>query len=222
MTHNKATFGIFRSKQEVNSAVSLLTGLGFGNARASVLFPDHEGAQDFPQVQKSELAKFARIGSFIGAGLFVIFSIVMVSGAFPLGNLGVISTMGKISAVVVAALLGGVIGAVCGGLVGIGTPDRAGHRYGQYIHSGGILLSVHSDNPAQQKKLEEIFERSGAQDITSVDEAQGWKDVLDEKSNLERVNLSRLDAFHLGQSARRADPTYGSNVDLSKEQQVHV
>ncbi len=198
MTHSKATFGIYRNKDEINAAVALLKGLGFGDARASVLFPDTPGAQDFPQVQKSELAKFARIGSAIGAVLFAVFGILMLRGVVPVGGMAQLSGGGQVFAMIASVIVGGVVGAACGTLVGIGTPDRAGRRYGQYVNAGGILLSVHSDNIDQQKRVEEILEKSGAQDITSVDEKEGWQDVMNEKLNLERTVLTH----DLGQSAR--------------------
>ncbi len=190
-THNKATFGVYRSKDEVNTAVTLLNALGFGDAPASVLFPDKDGPQDFPHVQKSELVKFAKIGSAIGAVLFFAFAIMATSGVIPFAPLQAAPVEGRTFALIAAVFLGGVVGAACGTLVGIGTPDRAGRRYGQYVHAGGILLSVQSGSAEQQKKIEEVLEKSGAQDITSVQGEQAWQDVLDEKGNLERVNLTQ-------------------------------
>ena len=214
MTHSKATFGIFRNKEEINSAVTLLKGLGFGDARASVLFPDNPGAQDFPQVQKSELVKFARIGSAIGAALFAVFGILVLREVVPFGGMAQLSAVGQIFAMIASVIIGGVVGAACGTLVGIGTPDRAGRRYGQYVNAGGILLSVHSENPDQQKRLEEILEKSGAQDITSVDEKEGWQDVMNEKHSLERTDLTHVS----GQSAR---PLY-SIEELAEEKKTYV
>ena len=191
MTHNKATFGVYRSRDEINEAVTLLSALGFGDAPAAVLFPEQDGPQDFPHVQKSELVKFAKVGSALGAILLFGFAIMATSGVIPFAPLQAAPVEGRTFALIAAVFLGGVVGAACGTLVGIGTPDRAGRRYGQYVHAGGILLSVHSDPAEQQKKIEEVLEKSGAQDITSVNGEQAWQDVMDEKGNLERVNLSQ-------------------------------
>lgn len=218
MTHNKATFGIYRSKEEVNAAVSLLSALGFGESRASVFFPDHGGAQDFPQVQKSEIAKFARVGAMIGAVFFMGFMMLALSGVIPFAPTDQIPAEGgRVFLIVGAAMLGAIIGAACGTLVGIGTPDRAGHRYGQYVHAGGILLSVHSDTPEEEKRVHEILEKSGAQDITSVEEELAWKDVMDEKGNLERVSLTRVEDW----TGHGAQPTR-SLEELVEEKQSHV
>lgn len=191
MRNAKATFGIYKSREQVDAAVSLLSGLGFGDAPASVLFPDREGAQDFPHVQKSELIKFARIGSVLGAVLFLIFGVLAASGIVSFPPIADAPATARTFMAVMSVFLGAIVGAACGTLVGIGTPDRAGRRYAQYVNAGGILLSVHSDTIEDQKKIEEVLEKSGAEDITSVDERTAWQDVMDEKDNLERVNLSR-------------------------------
>jgi hypothetical protein len=190
MKHSKATFGIYRSKEEVNAAVSLLRDLGFGLSRASVLYPERAGSQDFPNVQKSELAKFARIGSVLGAGLLMIFAILAVSGAVSFLHTGDMQVTDRVFTVIASVFLGGVIGAACGALVGMGTPDQAGHRYGQYVDAGGILLSVQSESADEQKRIEAVLEKSGAQDITSLDEEKTWFDVMEETKALTRVNLS--------------------------------
>lgn len=219
MTLKKATFGIYRNRAELDAGVSLLSGLGFGDAGASVLYPqDETGAQDFPQVQKNELVSFAKIGSGLGAGLFLVFIMLALSGVIPFAPMARVPAEGRVFAVIAAMLLGAVVGAACGTLVGIGTPERAGRRYGQYVHAGGILLSVHTDNIADQKKVEEILEKSGAQDITSVDEAQAWRDVMDEKGNLERVSLSRTNDLRPGQNSQ---PIF-SLEELVEHTQSHV
>lgn len=214
MTHTKATFGIFRSKNEINTAVSLLKGLGFGESKASILFPDKVGDQDFPQVQKSELVKFARIGSIIGAGLAVVFAILMIAGVVPFGNLMAATATGRVFTIIGSMLVGGVLGAAWGTLVGIGTPDRAGRRYGQYVNAGGILLSIRSRNSEEQKKIEDVLEKSGGQDITTVDEKSGWKDVLKEKENLQHEEMA-------SGSILKSRPL-STIAQLAEEKQIYV
>lgn len=46
------------------------------------------------------------------------------------------------------------------------------------VKDGGILLSVHSDSSDETKQAKDIPERTGAQDISSTDEAQEEKDTL--------------------------------------------
>jgi hypothetical protein len=56
-------------------------------------------------------------------------------------------------------------------LIGLGIPEYEAKRYEGRIKSGGILLSVHSDNSEWTKKAKEILRATGAEDISSTGEA---------------------------------------------------
>jgi uncharacterized membrane protein len=74
-----------------------------------------------------------------------------------------------------AALGGAAVGAAAGGLtgalVGLGIPEYEAKRYEGKVRSGGILISVHTDDSDQVKRAKEIFERNGAEDISTAGEA---------------------------------------------------
>ena len=183
---NTAIFGIFSKRAEISDAITLLKKVGFGSQDISILFPEEKGAQDFPQVQKNQLRNGAIIGAIIGIILGGTFGAAVSSGVFPgftfVGN--TTPAIGPVLTVLVSVLLGGLAGAACGTLVGIGTPDPAGKRYGQYVHAGGILLSVKSEIPEKLVKAQFILDEAGAQDINYMDEADGWKEVVHEERAL--------------------------------------
>ena len=52
-----------------------------------------------------------------------------------------------------------------------GIPEHEAKRYEIRVKEGGVLLSVHSDDPDWAKRAGEILERTGAQDISSTGEA---------------------------------------------------
>lgn len=186
-TPHKATFGIFKDKAQIKRAMSLLDSSGFSRERMSTFFPDHAGNQDFAQVQKSEALKYARLGALLGftlaAGTIALITLGVADRAF--ADVPALSTSFKILLGVGGLLIGLSFGAGAGAMVGIGTPQRAGRRHGQYVHAGGLLLSMRSLTDDEQIKVETIFETSGAQDITSMDEDQGWSDVFREHDRLE-------------------------------------
>lgn len=66
---------------------------------------------------------------------------------------------------------GAVTGGVIGGLTGLGIPEYEAKRYEGLIKSGGILLSVHSDNSDWTARAKRILKDSGAEDISSTGEA---------------------------------------------------
>lgn len=82
-----------------------------------------------------------------------------------------------------------VQGAAAGTLVGVGTPDPAAKRYGQYLQSGGILISVHSESPQQIQQAKKILSAIGGQDIQLLNETNTWA-----KANLEIIDLQKLQA----------------------------
>src|SRR6185503_11511934 len=72
---------------------------------------------------------------------------------------------------IMAALGGGAIGAGAGGLVGaligLGIPEYEAKRYEGKLREGNILISIHSDNSDETRRAKEIFERNGAEDIST-------------------------------------------------------
>lgn len=74
-------------------------------------------------------------------------------------------------AALAGAGVGGAVGGIAGTLIGMGIPEYEAKRYEGRVKSGGILLSVHSDNSDWTKKAKNILESTGAQDVASTGEA---------------------------------------------------
>ena len=69
--------------------------------------------------------------------------------------------------------VGGAVGGLIGALVGMGIPEYEAKRYEGRIKSGGILLSVHSDDSSWRTKAKHILKETGADDIASSSEVKG-------------------------------------------------
>ena len=82
--------------------------------------------------------------------------------------------MAALSGAAVGATAGGIIGA----LVGMGIPEYQAKRYEKSIREGRILISVHSESSEETRRAKEIFERDGAEDISSA----GEESVSDKES----------------------------------------
>jgi hypothetical protein len=174
---HKAAFGIFRKRAEITSAKSALQAMGFSRKRISVLYPPHGGNQDFPEAQRTSVRTGAIMGGGIGA--FVLAIVGMIVGVqLPLESIRFSGDIGNISLMVLAFLVAGaVLGAGAGALVGIGTPQTSGNRYGDYVDHGGILMSVRVENAKEAQDAREALERNGAQDISLLREDTGWERV---------------------------------------------
>lgn len=174
----KAAFGIFRRKSEVSAAKAQLSADGFSGADISVLYPPHPGAQDFPQRQRSSIRNGLMIGAAVGSLVFFVVGLVAsvrtYSSIIPYEP---VSFLDQMLVILAAILIGGLIGAAAGALVGVGTPQQAGLRYGDYVDAGGILMSVHVNDTEEEKRAKYVLEKAGAQDITLLSEGQGWETV---------------------------------------------
>jgi hypothetical protein len=178
MNSKDATFAIYRNEEEIKLAIQSFLQLGFDRSELWAFQSKLHGAKDFSQVQKYQFKK----GAFIGA----VFGVLV--GAFAMLARGEL-VANHWTLMILGVFAGGVLGAAIGTLVGIGTPDPAAKRYGQYLQSGGILLSVHSENPKQILQAQEILRTTGGQDIQLINELETW-----DKANLERIDLEKLQA----------------------------
>lgn len=178
MKNKPAAFAIYKNRSEIRTAIRSLLRLGFKDSSLAVMQPVKGGAQDFPQVQKNQIATGARVGAFLGAfiagGLYLFIGPGLDSHAVVMNAAVWLGTL----VAIVAVVLGGIAGAACGALVGIGTPKPMGRRYGQYLHSGGILLSVESETPEQAARAESVLLATGGQDVHIGNEKTTWNEAL--------------------------------------------
>jgi hypothetical protein len=168
---NTAVFGIYSSYAAVDEAVDNLQSGGFRNTDISVLFPENVGTKDFAVEKGTKApegtATGATTGAIIGGGLGWLAGI----GALAIPGVGPFIAAGPIVAALAGVGAGGAVGGIMGALIGMGIPEYEAKRYEGRIKSGGILLSVHSDNSEWTKRAKQILENTGAEDIASTGEA---------------------------------------------------
>jgi hypothetical protein len=168
---NTAVFGICNSVAQLEQAVESLKLDGFRSDDISVLFPDKEGTRDFAHEKHTKAPEGAAAGA--GAGIFVGGTLgwLVGIGALAIPGLGPFIAAGPIMAALAGAGVGGTVGGLTGALVGMGIPEFEAKRYEGLVKTGGILLSVHSDNGTWAKKAKEILERAKLRDVSSAGEA---------------------------------------------------
>jgi TusA-related sulfurtransferase len=57
-------------------------------------------------------------------------------------------------------------------LIGFGVPEFEAKRYETRLKKGGILISVHADNPDWISRAKTILEKTGAEDVSSASESR--------------------------------------------------
>lgn len=169
---NTAVFGIYSTYTGVETSVNALKDAGFRNTDISVLFPENIGTKDFAHEKGTKAPEGATAGGGTGAVIGGALGWLVGIGALAIPGVGPLIAAGPIVAALAGAGAGGAVGAVTGALIGLGIPEYEAKRYEGRVKSGGILLSVHSDNSDWTKRAKEILEHTGAEDISSTGEAK--------------------------------------------------
>jgi hypothetical protein len=93
-------------------------------------------------------------------------------GALAIPGLGPFIAAGPIMAALSGAAAGATLGGITGALIGMGIPEYEAKRYEGKIKEGNILISVHTDDGEERARAKEIFEQTGADDISDTAEAR--------------------------------------------------
>jgi len=167
----KSVFCIASSVGQAEAIVTQLRDEGFSSNDVSVLFPDKEGTRDFALKKGTKAPEGATTGAGSGAILGGALGWLAGIGALTIPGIGPLIAAGPLAAALSGAAVGGVTGGLAGGLIGMGIPEYEAKRYEGKIKSGGILISVHTEDSEEVKRAKEIFEAANAHDVGSAGEA---------------------------------------------------
>jgi uncharacterized membrane protein len=70
------------------------------------------------------------------------------------------------------AAAGAALGGLSGSLIGMGIPEYEAKQYEGKVKDGNILISVHTEDNDERSRAKAVFERAGADDISSASEAR--------------------------------------------------
>lgn len=167
---NKAVFGIYKTRLQVDEAVARLRIEGFRNTDISVLFPESLGNKDFAHKKDTKAPEGATTGGGSGAVIGGALGWLVGIGALAIPGVGPFIAAGPIMAALAGAGIGGTVGGIVGALVGMGIPEYEAKRYEGHVRKGGILLSVHCDDSTLVSRAKELLKDTGAQDISASGE----------------------------------------------------
>ena len=168
---NTAVYGIFKEREQVETAGEALLRRQFREADISVLFPQNEGSKDFAHKKHSKAPEGAVSGGGSGAIVGGALGWLAGIGALAIPGVGPLVAAGPILSMLAGVGAGGLAGGFIGALIGVGIPEYEAKRYEGRIKQGGILMSVHCDNPDWVKKARQVLRDAGAVDIASASEA---------------------------------------------------
>jgi len=146
---------------QANEILTHLRNLGFSASEISVLLKD----KDTKNITvKEDAIRGARKGGIAGGVLGAIAGLT----ALAVPAVGPLLVAGPWLAALGGAAVGGVVGGLAGGtgaLTHIGIPEHHTDRIAQKLHRGGILIAVHTDDPARLDRALRVFKSSGADEI---------------------------------------------------------
>src|ERR1700748_2367824 len=159
------------TEAQADALVGKLRSAGFSDNDISVLFPDKGSTRDFAHKKETKMPEGATVGASTGGVFGGTVGLLAGIGALAIPGLGPFIAAGPIMAALSGGAIGGTVGGLTGALVGMGIPEFEAKRYEGKVKAGSSLISVHSENSTETTRAKEIFERAGAQDITSSSEA---------------------------------------------------
>ena len=158
-----AVFGIYSTYPALEAAIEALRAKGFRSTDISVLSAQNPGFEDFSH----EKAVTSRASAGPGTAAAVGGTLGWLVGVSALAMAGsVFIVAGPIMAAL--ARMGGAVRDITGALVGFGVPKTEAELYEGRIASGGMLLSVHTDDSEWFGHGKNILEQTGAERITST------------------------------------------------------
>ncbi len=168
---NTAIFGIYPYYSSVEHAVQALRAAGFRNTNISVLFPENAGSKNFAREKGTKAPEGVVGGAGTGAVVGGTLGWLVGVGALAIPGLGPVIAAGPLMAALAGVGVGGTVGGITGALIGMEIPEYIAKRYEGRVRDGGILASVHTDDPIWTMRAKKILARTGAQDISSTGEA---------------------------------------------------
>jgi hypothetical protein len=167
---NRAVFCIAKNTKQAENIVNDLNTAGFSTNDISVLFPDKSTTKDFAHEKNTKAPEGAAVGGTVGIGTGAALGWLAGIGSLAIPGVGPFIAAGPIMGALSGAAVGAAAGSLTGALIGVGIPEYEAKRYEGKINNGGALISVHADKSEAREQAKEIFERDGAEDISTTSE----------------------------------------------------
>lgn len=177
----KSVFCLVENESQAQRIVADLESAGFSTDDISVLMADRRSQKGYvapgmPSEPRKgtlghEKATKAPEGATTGAisGGIIGGTIGMLAGigALAIPGLGPFIAAGPLMGALAGSGVGGSAGLLIGALVGMGIPEYEAKRYQDSLKSGGILVSVHTENSNEVDRASDVMKRAGGKDISS-------------------------------------------------------
>lgn len=179
MAKNRAVFGIYASRELADNAVNRLKAAGFRTEDMSIMLQDNVGTKDLGHEKHTKAPEETVRDGIYGAIIGGIIGGLIGAGVISFSFLSPLIVAGPVIGALTGVACGGFIGAVIGAFIGRGIPEYEAKRYKGRVKKGGVLLSVHCDGPAWEKKCWAELKQTGADGIGAKSEEKADFDISD-------------------------------------------
>jgi hypothetical protein len=177
MAGNRSVLGIYRSRTDLERGVQALRDAGFSNNDISVLFSEGDKTREFAHEKGTKAPEGTAAGAASGAVIGGTLGWLAGIGSLAIPGVGPFIAAGPIMAALAGVGVGGTVGGLTGALIGLGIPEYEAKRYEGRVKEGGILVSVHCATSEHEDRVEDILERTGAEDISTKGESSADEEV---------------------------------------------
>ena len=180
---SKAVICLANTEDQAEVIVTNLKNSGVLTTDISVLLPDRSGNRDFAHEHNTKAPEGAAIGASAGGVAGGTLGLLAGIGALAIPGVGPFIAAGPIMAALSGAAVGATIGGVGGALVGMGMPEYEAKQYEEKVKHGSILISVHTDDSDEAKRIKEIMEDADAEDVSITGETSVSKSDRSHRSS---------------------------------------
>jgi hypothetical protein len=178
-TTHLSAMGVYPTATQAEVGVNVLIENGFNSEGIHLLLPRQRNTKPIPgqpikdtsKPRDTKTAAVAALGATAGGALFGALGVLAGAGAFTLSGIAPLVAAGPLVAGVGGLCAGGILGALVGLLVGTRLQEDRTHRHVNQFESGPTLLLVNCGDGDEVVKAKAALARSGAQDISSGNEA---------------------------------------------------
>jgi hypothetical protein len=168
----KVVFCIVPGQPQALKLVDEVKAAGFPNHNISVLMSDKSSTADFAKETNTKSPKDgalagAKVGGLLGGTLGLLVGL----GTLAIPGVGPFIAAGPLMGALSGTAFGVAVGGITGTLVGLGITEVEAKRFESKLKAGNVLVAVHLESADQVQRVKDVFQRSGAEDISVSTEA---------------------------------------------------
>jgi hypothetical protein len=182
MTKNKSVFGIYATRDAVDSAIGGFKDAGFSASAISVLAPNGSRYKDVLAEKNTKAPRGAAFGAGSGAAVGGALGWLVGVGALAIPGIGPVIAAGPLVTALAGIGIGGALGGFAGSLVGMGMSEVEAKEYEGRLMKGGVLVAIHCENAEEIQRAKEIMEITGAEEIAAPEKIPAASSASDRKS----------------------------------------